>query len=60
VNDLINERNQIIKSFMDELHDFEKERTALIKDCYQQHMLDIKQLSGDSFERLYEKYLKVK
>jgi len=60
VNDLINERNQIIKSFMDELHDFEKERTALIKDCYQQHMLDVKQLSEDSFERLYEKYLKVK
>jgi len=59
VNDLINERNQIIKSFMDVLHDFEKERTALIKDCYQQHMLVVKQLSEDSFERLYEKYLKV-
>jgi len=44
---------------MDELHDFEKERTTLIKDCYQQHMLDVKQLSEDSFERLYEKYLKV-
>lgn len=59
MNDLINERNQIIKSFMDVLHGFEKERTVLIKDCYQQHMLDVKQLSEDSFERLYEKYLKV-
>jgi hypothetical protein len=59
VNDLINERNQNITSFMSVLHEFEKERTALIKDCYQKHMLDVKQLSGDSFERLYEKYLKV-
>jgi len=59
VNDSINERNQNIKSFMDLLHDLEKERTALIKDCDQQHMLDVKQLSGDSFDRLYEKYLKV-
>ncbi|XP_050057142.1 uncharacterized protein LOC114122403 [Aphis gossypii] len=58
VNDLINERNQNINSFMNVLYDFEKERTALIKDCYQQHMLNVKQLSGDSFVWLYEKYLK--
>ncbi|KAF0767286.1 DUF4455 domain-containing protein [Aphis craccivora] len=58
VDDLINERNQNINSFMNELYDFEKERTALIKDCYQQHMLDVKQLSGDAFVWLYEKYLK--
>lgn len=59
MNDLINERNQNINSFMNVLYDFEKERTALIKDCYQQHMLNVKQLSGDSFVWLYEKYLKV-
>ncbi|KAE9527257.1 hypothetical protein AGLY_012955 [Aphis glycines] len=58
VNDLINERNQNINSFMNVLYDFEKERTTLIKDCYQQHMLNVKQLSGDSFVWLYEKYLK--
>lgn len=59
VDVLVNERNKKINDFMDSLRDLEKERTALIEGCYKRHMIDIKQLPGDSFERLYEKYLKV-
>lgn len=60
VNILINKRNQKINDFMAELRDLEKERTKLIESCYKQNIiLNIKQLSADTFQQLYEKYLKV-
>ncbi|VVC38361.1 Hypothetical protein CINCED_3A023370 [Cinara cedri] len=58
VDQLLDKRNQNIDDFMEELRYLEKKRTALIENCYKQHMLNIKKLSNDSFERLYEKYLK--
>lgn len=59
VEDLINKRNQNINDFIVVIRELEKERTVLIEKCYRQYMSDIKQLSGESFEWLYEKYLKV-
>jgi len=56
---LINKRNQKIDDFMDTLSQLEKERTTLIEKCHNGYMLDLKQRSADSYERLYEKYLKV-
>lgn len=57
---LIDKRNRNINDFMDVLRDTERERTTLIENCYKRHMLDIKQVSENSFEWLYEKYLKVR
>lgn len=59
VDQLIDKRNRNINDFMDVLRDLERERTTLIENCYRQHMLDVKQVSENSFEWLYEKYLKV-
>lgn len=59
MNDMIDERNKSINDFMNTLHGLEKKRTSMIKRCYVQHMLVIKRLSCDSFDQLYEKYLKV-
>lgn len=56
---MIKERDGKINGFMDVVRDLEKERTDLVQSCYKQHMLYIKRLPGDSYERLYEKYLKV-
>lgn len=60
VDELVAGRNQNIDNFMNTLRDLEKERTTLIESCFKRHMLAVKQLSPDSFERLYEKYLQVK
>jgi len=56
---LISGRNRKIDDFVNALRDLEKERTALVEDCHKRYMLDIKRLSADTYERLYEKYLKV-
>ncbi|XP_025417001.1 uncharacterized protein LOC112688152 isoform X2 [Sipha flava] len=55
VEDLINKRNQKINDFTNVTRELEKKRTALIETCYKQYMSE---LSGESFEWLFEKYLK--
>lgn len=59
VDQLISKRNQDIKNFMEALRELEMERTMSVEGCYRQHMLCLRQLSEDSFDMLYEKYLKV-
>lgn len=59
MNDMVDQRNSSIDDFMETLHGLEKKRTSMIESCYKQHMLVIKRLSCDSFEKLYKKYLEV-
>lgn len=59
MNDMVDQRNNSINGFMDTLHELEKKRTSMIESCYKDHMLVIKRLSSDSFEKLYKKYLEV-
>lgn len=59
VDELIDRRNGKIDDFLNAMRDLEKERTTLIEDCKERYMSEIKRLSLDSYERLYEKHLKV-